>query len=282
MRAPTPRSGGRARSRPRHVHLRLVHPEHPHRVERDRGERLVDLEQIHVLDAETGLVERVPGGVGGLRARYGKSSATAAWPTIMASAGLRGLRPLVAGETIAPAPSFTPGALPAVWVPSLWKAPFRPASDSSEVSRRGASSTSKEVSPFRDLTVTDTISSGRRPRRWPGRRARGSAARTFHVGARDLELVADLVGLLAHALAAERVGQPVGHHRVERLGIPHLEAEARALQPVGRFESIHAAGHGHLEVAGAHRLVHDAGGAQAGGADSCSRSRRRPPWGSRP
>ena len=47
--------------------------------------------------------------------------------------------------------------------PSLWNAPFSPASDSSVLSRRGASSTSTVVSPFLDLTVTGTISSGRRP-----------------------------------------------------------------------------------------------------------------------
>src|SRR5436190_15141116 len=31
-----------------HVHLRLVDAEHPHGVESDRGERLVDLEQVDV------------------------------------------------------------------------------------------------------------------------------------------------------------------------------------------------------------------------------------------
>ena len=100
----------------------------------------------------------------GVRARYGKSSATAAWATIVASAG----RPFAfahssLAKTSAPAPSFTPGALPAVCVPSLWNAPGSLASDSSVVSRRGASSTSTVVSPFFDLIVTGTISSGRRP-----------------------------------------------------------------------------------------------------------------------
>ena len=47
-------------------------------------------------------------------------------------------------------------------------------------------------------------------------------------GAGDLELVADLVGLLAHLLAGEGVGQAVVHHRVERLGVAHAVAEARA------------------------------------------------------
>src|SRR6478736_3652541 len=39
-----------------HVHLGLVDPQHAYRVERDRGERLVDLEQVDVLDFEAGLL----------------------------------------------------------------------------------------------------------------------------------------------------------------------------------------------------------------------------------
>src|ERR671915_1548770 len=100
----------------------------------------------------------------GVRARYGKSSATAAWATIVAS-GVRSLRFAHSSleSTTAPAPSFTPGALPAVCAPSLLNAPFSLESDSSDDSRRGASSTSTVVSPFRDDTVTGTISSGSRP-----------------------------------------------------------------------------------------------------------------------
>ena len=47
------------------------------------------------------------------------------------------------------------------------------------------------------------------------------------VGARELELVADLGGLVEHLAAAERVGQAVVDHRVERLGVAHAVAEAR-------------------------------------------------------
>ena len=49
-----------------------------------------------------------------------------------------------------------------------------------------------------------------------------------HVGARHLELVADLGRLVGHVLAAERVREPVVDHRVERLDVAHAEAEARA------------------------------------------------------
>ena len=65
--------------------------------------------------------------------------------------------------TIAPAPSLTPGELPAVCEPSLLTRPGSLASDSSVLPRRGASSTSTTVSPLRPLTVTATISSSRRP-----------------------------------------------------------------------------------------------------------------------
>jgi len=100
----------------------------------------------------------------GVRARYGKSSATAAWATIVASAGrLLALAHSSEASTSAPAPSFTPGALPAVWAPSLWNAPRSFESVSSELSRLGASSISTVVSPFFELIVTGTISSGRRP-----------------------------------------------------------------------------------------------------------------------
>ena len=65
--------------------------------------------------------------------------------------------------TIAPAPSLTPGALPAVWVASSPPTAFSLASASIVVSGRIASSTSTVLSPLRDLTVTPTISSARRP-----------------------------------------------------------------------------------------------------------------------
>src|SRR3954454_9944298 len=39
-----------------HVHLRLVEPEHAHRVDCDRRERLVELEQVDVVDSQAGLL----------------------------------------------------------------------------------------------------------------------------------------------------------------------------------------------------------------------------------
>src|SRR3954449_9285663 len=67
------------------------------------------------------------------------------------------------GERGAPPPSFTPGELPAVCEPWSPLSGLSFASVSSDESRRGPSSTSTTVSPFLPLTVTGTISSGRRP-----------------------------------------------------------------------------------------------------------------------
>src|SRR3954452_15253669 len=54
------------RNRPAvHVDLRLVEAEHAHRVERDRREGLVELEQVDVVDRQSGLLERRLGGVRG-------------------------------------------------------------------------------------------------------------------------------------------------------------------------------------------------------------------------
>ena len=106
-------------------------------------------------------------------------------------------------STSAPAPSFTPGALPAVCEPSLTNCGGSFASASSEVSRRGASSISTVDSPFFDLTVT-----GHDLLRQPalvGRLDRELVAAqrpAVHVRPRQLELGGDLAGLLHHVLAA--------------------------------------------------------------------------------
>src|SRR5690242_9460662 len=45
------------------VDLAFLETEHAHRVERDRGKRLVDLPQVDVIDAQAGLLERLLGRV---------------------------------------------------------------------------------------------------------------------------------------------------------------------------------------------------------------------------
>ena len=117
--------------------------------------------------------------------------------------------------------------------------------------------------------MTATISSGSRPSSVALHGELVRAQRELvHVRAGDLELLADLVGLFAHVLAGERVGEPVVHHRVERLRVAHPVAEASLLEQVGSARHrLHAARHGQVEVAGAHCLVDDPGRAQPGRAD---------------
>ena len=95
-----------------------------------------------------------------------------------------------------------------------------------------------------------------------------------HVGPGQLELGGDLAGLLGHVLAAERVGEPVVDHRVDRLAVAHAEAEAGLLEHVGSLgHRLHAAADADLEVAGADRLIEHPGGADARGAHLVDRLR---------
>ena len=64
---------------------------------------------------------------------------------------------------MAAAPLLSPGALPAVIVPSLRNAGLSLASTSRVVSGRFASSVSKTCGPLRPLTSTPTISAAKRP-----------------------------------------------------------------------------------------------------------------------
>jgi hypothetical protein len=85
-------------------------------------------------------------------------------------------------RTSAAAPSFTPGAFPAVVEPSETNTGRSEASFSIEVSRRGPSSVETTVSPFRPRTVTGAISSAKRPlsiaarARWWERNAQASCS----------------------------------------------------------------------------------------------------------
>jgi hypothetical protein len=91
-------------------------------------------------------------------------------------------------------------------------------------------------------------------------------------GAGELELVADLGGLVEHLAAAERVGQAVVDHGVQRLGVAHAVAEAGLGQQVGRAgHRLHAAAHGDVEVPRTDRGVEDPGRAHARGADLVDR-----------
>ena len=139
-----------------HVHLVGIDAEHRRRVEGDRRERLVELDPLDVVDPLAGFLQRdlsrlgrraceVREVVGDVRLGDDRRERL--------EAAL--LRELLAGDDESPAPSLTPGALPAVVVPSGSKTGFSDASFSSDVSRLGPSSWSS--------SPTGTISSSKRP-----------------------------------------------------------------------------------------------------------------------
>ena len=150
MRAPeAPIGWPRAIAPPLTLTLSSAHAEHPHRVQRDRGERLVDLEQVDVLDREAGLLERRLGRVGRRPGQVGEVVGDRAGGDDLGQdllAVLRAPIPRRRARRAAP-PSLTPGELPAVWVPpSDSGGSF--AMRSSEASERGPSSTAISTSPF--------------------------------------------------------------------------------------------------------------------------------------
>src|ERR1700728_2258051 len=76
-RAENPCAGGADRVTERdraavHVHAVLVDAEHPDRVQRDRGKRLVDLPQVDVLGLQASLLQRLLRGARGRRGQVGE------------------------------------------------------------------------------------------------------------------------------------------------------------------------------------------------------------------
>ena len=177
--------------------------------------------------------------------------------------------------TIAPAPSLTPGELPAVCEPSG----LDEAAQLGERLQRAAAA--RRLVDLDDGVALATLDRHRDDLLGQaavvGRldRALVAAQRpAVEVGAGDLELVADLGRLVEHLAPGERVRQPVVDHRVQRLGVAHAKAEAGLGQHVRRAgHRLHAAADADLDVARADLRVEDADGADAGGADLVDRLR---------
>ena len=170
--------------------------------------------------------------------------------------------------TSAPAPSLTPGALPAVVVPSGSKTGLRLASFSSVVSRRGRLVGLDAV--HGDELVGEAALVDRRHR---------ALVRAERPGvlllARDPELARDERRLLDHVLAVEARDEPVVEHQVDDRAVAEPVAEARLLEDVRRVRHrLHAARDDHVVVAGADHLVGDLDRAHAGGADLVDRVAR--------
>ena len=220
---------------------------------RDRSERLVDLDPLHIADRLAGLGESDRAGVcrrarRGRRNRRRRSPARRSWRAARA----RAAPPTRSLQTITQlAPSLTPGALPAVVVPSGSNTGFSAASFSTVVSRRTDSSA--VTSP------TATSSSSNRPSSCAAAarcvRARGPLVL---LAPRDPELARDARVLLHHVQTVEGAGEPVVDHRVEHLAVSEPVAEARLREQVRRIRHrLHATRDDDVDVAGADHRVRD-------------------------
>ena len=193
------------------------------------GERLVDLDQVHVLrargpaassalrDAGTGPMPMISGGT------PGDAPGDDARQRLQARGAAPRPRPAM---TSAAAPSTMPLALPAVTKPSLPNAGLSAARPSSVVSGRRWSSLLDARSSCRPCaTSTGTISSLNTPRsRGGGRRLLAAQRVGVHVLAADAVPARQVVGGLRHVEAAVRVEQR-DHQRVLELAL--AEAQAR-------------------------------------------------------
>ena len=166
------------------------------------------------------------------------------------------------------APSLTPGALPAVVVPSGSKTGWSAASFSSVVSRRIPSSAI--TSP------TATISSSKRPASCAA--AARACERYAHSSCSSremLELARDPRRLLHHVQPVEGRGEPVEDHVVDDFAVAEPVAEARLRQEVRRVRHrLHPPRDDDVVAARTDHQVGDLDGADRRRADLVDRVRR--------
>ena len=200
-----------------------------------------------------------------------------ACPTIRAiGASPSALAFSAAMTTNAAAPSLTPGALPAVTVPSFLKAARSPASASTLVSARTDSSCANDERRallLRDLDRDDLVLE-------PSLRGgvRRLAMALDGVGvlvfASDLELFGDVLAGHAHVALVERAPEAVVDHRVDERAVAHAQSFAHAREQVrGVAHRLHAAGDGDVDVAGGDPLRGEHDGLEARAADLVDRHR---------
>src|SRR5213080_3304815 len=113
---------------------------------------------------------------------------------------------------MAAAPLLSPGAFPAVIVPSLRNAGLSLASTSSVVSGRFASSRSKVSGPLSPLTSTPTISAEAARRLRRGEALLRTLRPAILVLARNPVANDQVFGVPARMLARERVVEPIAQH----------------------------------------------------------------------
>ena len=253
-----------------HVHLVLVDLEHPHGVDRHRGEGLVDLPEVDVGGLLADPVQRLHGGLrGGLGEvrevvcdlSVGKHRRDRALPVL--------LRPFLRGDDHGTGAVVDPRRV-------TGRVGRVVAADRLQLGESLEGRVGPDRLIGRDLVLAlprldgdgdDLLRELAVLGRLVGElmRALGEAV---HVRPGDLELVGDVAGLVDHLLLGEGVGESVVGHRVDRSDVTHAEAEPGSRQEVGRLaHRLHAAGDADVEIAGPDRLVGDPDRAHAGCAD---------------
>ena len=201
--------------------------------QRLRGERLVQLDHVDVVERAGRPRQQLLRRRHGADAHDARRDARRRQRRRRARAASGHARSTAASDAIssAQAPSLTPEALPAVTVPSVRNGVGSLASSSSVVSRadaRRARRRSGSPLPLRNCHR-------RRSRRRTGRALRAAARcwlaqrERVLVGARDLELLGDVLGRLGHRIDAvlrlhQRVHEAPADRRVEDLGVAREKA----------------------------------------------------------
>ena len=241
-------------------------PELAHARQHLRGERLVDLDQVDVVDRQPGALERLPAGGDRAHAHVGRVDAGGRRSPRSRASGALPRRSAARSEptTRQAAPSLICDALPAVTEPPSRKAGLQRASFSSVVSRRTPSSASTStVSPRRPfdgrgLDRHDLAGERARVLRRGGAPVRLDRERVL-VGARDLVALGHVLGRLAHALGRvalrhARVDEAPADRRVGDLRRAAREAALGLELDHGRAgHRLDAAGEQQVGVAGADR-----------------------------
>ena len=200
------------------------------RLQRDRGEGLVDLDHVHVGRGQAGALERDLRGLAPARARAsrGGSRCSPSRGCARAARGRRSRASSASATTSIAAPSLTPGELPAVCV----------GCSGSSGAQRGEALERRVAAraPRRCRRASARRARGPRRRRSPrpcgpsrSRRPRAgaSAAPSSSSSPRgEPELVGDGARLLVHQLAAPGIAQAVVQVRVDQLAV--AEAVARS------------------------------------------------------
>ncbi len=258
------------------VDLVLVDAEHPDRVQRHGCERLVDLPQVDLVRGQPGLLECLLRGVRGRAREVGE---------VLGRRGLRddlgehllavGLGPLrrrdddraaavVDARRVAGRVRAVPGGQPLELGERLERA---------AAARRLVDLDDRVALATLDGHRDDLLGQPAGVRRLDRELVRAQRP-AVQIGPRELELVADLGRLVVHLAPAEGVGEPVVDHRIQRLGVAHAKAEARARQQVrGAGHRLHAAADADVEVPRADLRVEDPDRAHARGADLVDRLR---------